>query len=128
MYKTGDMIKYNPKDDKVYIMGRKDNQVKHMGYRIELEEIETALCCLDYISQAAVLHGNYRELSRLIAVVSTRSKIDEAGIRNDLKQIIPDYMIPTAFHMVKQLPRNPNGKVDRRKLTDIYLSEDRAFD
>jgi D-alanine--poly(phosphoribitol) ligase subunit 1 len=128
MYKTGDMVNYNPEDDKVYIMGRKDNQVKHMGYRIELEEIETALSCLDYISQAAVLHGSYRELSRLVAIVSTKSKIDETGIRNDLKQIIPDYMIPTTFHMIRELPRNPNGKVDRRKLTEIYLAEDRVFD
>ena len=122
MYKTGDMVRYNSEDKKIYNVGRKDNQIKHMGYRIELEEIETALSCLDYISQAAVLHGSHRDLSRLVAVVATKTEVNEAGLRDDLKQIIPDYMIPTTFHMVSELPKNPNGKVDRRKLTEIYLA------
>jgi len=121
MYKTGDMVRYNPEDNKIYIVGRKDNQIKHMGYRIELEEIETALSSLDYISQAAVLHGNSRGLSRIIAVVSSKSAIEELQIRNDLKQIIPDYMIPTTFHVLNELPKNPNGKIDRRKLVETYL-------
>ena len=121
MYKTGDMVKYNPEDNKIYIVGRKDNQIKHMGYRIELEEIETALSSLEYISQSAVLHSNSRGLSRIIAVVSSKTEIEELQIRNDLKQIIPDYMIPTIFHIVKELPKNPNGKIDRRKLAETYL-------
>jgi D-alanine--poly(phosphoribitol) ligase subunit 1 len=56
MYRTGDLVRLNPADGKLYIEGRKDNQIKHMGYRIELEEIEAALHCLDYVSEAAVLH------------------------------------------------------------------------
>ena len=92
-----------------------------MGYRIELEEIETALSCLDNISQAAVLHGNYRGLSQIIAVLASKNEINEVKLRNDLNQIIPDYMIPTAFHTVEELPKNPNGKIDRRKLADTYL-------
>src|SRR5262249_50269049 len=58
MYKTGDLVKLVPIDGKIYIQGRKDNQIKHMGYRIELEEIEAALHCLDYVSEAVVLHAN----------------------------------------------------------------------
>src|SRR5574341_822592 len=58
MYRTGDLARLNPVDGKLYIEGRKDNQIKHMGYRIELEEIEAALHCLDYISEAAALHSN----------------------------------------------------------------------
>lgn len=121
MYKTGDLVKYDSKDCKIFIIGRNDNQIKHMGYRIELEEIETALSCLDYISQAAVLHGSSRGLSQIIAILSAKSKIDENYIRNDLKQIIPDYMIPTIFYFEKELPKNPNGKVDRIKLAEKYL-------
>ncbi len=121
MYKTGDLVKYNPEDEKIYIMGRKDNQVKHMGYRIELEEIETALSCLDHISQAAVLHGSRRGLSRIVAIVSSKKELDETEIRNDLKKIIPDYMIPTIFHTIKELPKNANGKIDRGKLAETFL-------
>jgi len=120
MYKTGDMVRYNPKDDNVYFLGRKDNQIKHMGYRIELEEIEDALNRLDYVSQAAVLRGYVRELSQIIAVVSSAEKIDEKKIRNDLRQIIPDYMIPSRIFMEKELPKNPNGKIDRRRIAEIY--------
>ncbi len=123
MYKTGDLVRYNPEDGKIYVMGRKDNQIKHMGYRIELEEIETAICCLDYVSQAAVLHGNSRGLSKIVAVVSSKADMEESSIRHDLKQIIPDYMIPSAFWVVDDLPKNPNGKVDRRKLAEIYLGQ-----
>jgi len=121
MYKTGDLVRYNSDDNKIWIMGRKDNQIKHMGYRIELEEIETALCCLDYISQAAVLHGNARGLSQIIAVVSTKKIIEENIIRKDLKNIIPDYMVPTVFHFEGELPKNPNGKIDKKFLQSKYL-------
>ena len=123
MYKTGDLVRYNPEDGKIYVMGRKDNQIKHMGYRIELEEIETAICCLDYVSQAAVLHGNSRGLSKIVAVVSSKADLEESRIRHGLKQIIPDYMIPSAFWVVDDLPKNPNGKVDRRKLAETYLGQ-----
>lgn len=121
MYRTGDLVKINPEDKKIYILGRKDNQIKHMGYRIELEEIETALSCLNYISQVAVLHGERRGLSQIVAIIATKEKVKENKIRVDLKQNIPDYMIPTIFHFEEELPKNPNGKIDRVKLSEKYL-------
>ncbi len=121
MYKTGDLVRYNSKDGKIYILGRKDNQIKHMGYRIELEEIETALSRLDYISEAIVLHGSNKGFSQIVAVVSTENSEVATDIRNDLKQIIPDYMIPTTFHKVNELPKNANGKIDRVTLAERYL-------
>ncbi|HET6891214.1 MAG TPA: amino acid adenylation domain-containing protein [Pyrinomonadaceae bacterium] len=121
MYKTGDLARVDPTDGKLYIQGRKDNQIKHMGYRIELEEIEAALNCLNYISEAAVLHGRNGELSRIVAVVATNQNCDDLQIRQDLRSIIPDYMIPSIFHREEILPKNPNGKVDRRYLAQKYL-------
>ncbi len=118
MYRTGDLVRLNPADGKLYIEGRKDNQIKHMGYRIELEEIETALYCLDYVSEAAVLHMNANGLSRIVAVVA--GDFDNEQIRHDLKQIVPNYMVPSVFHREKMLPKNPNGKVDRRQLAERY--------
>ena len=121
-YKTGDLVRLNPEDGKLYICGRKDDQIKHMGYRIELGEIETALHCLDDVSEAAVFHTNVNGLSRIVAVVAGR-EFDANRIRLDLKQIIPAYMVPSVFHREEVLPKNPNGKVDRRYLAEKYLTE-----
>ena len=75
MYKTGDLVTYKSFDNKIYFIGRKDNQIKHMGYRIELDEIELALNRLDGLSQAAVIHGKINGISQIIAVISHESKI-----------------------------------------------------
>ena len=121
MYKTGDLVKFEPADGKLYIQGRKDNQIKHMGYRIELEEIESALHRLDYVSEAAALHASLNGLSRIVAVVASSKEFADDQIRLDLKRIIPDYMIPSVFHREVMLPKNPSGKVDRRYLAEKYL-------
>jgi D-alanine--poly(phosphoribitol) ligase subunit 1 len=121
IYKTGDLVRLEPADGKLYIQGRKDNQIKHMGYRIELEEVEAALNCLDYVAEAAVIHKSVNGLSRIVAIVSSGSGFDDNRVRRDLGQIIPDYMIPAVFHREEILPKNPNGKVDRRYLAEKYL-------
>jgi D-alanine--poly(phosphoribitol) ligase subunit 1 len=121
MYRTGDLVRLNPADGKLYIEGRKDNQIKHMGYRVELEEIEAALHCLSYVSEAAVLHTNANGLSRIVAIVA--GDFDNEQIRRDLQQIVPNYMVPSVFHREKMLPKNPNGKVDRRQLAGRYASQ-----
>jgi D-alanine--poly(phosphoribitol) ligase subunit 1 len=121
MYRTGDLVRLNDADCKLYIEGRKDNQIKHMGYRIELEEIEAALYCLNYVSEAAVLHTNSNGLSRIVAIVA--GDFDNEQIRCDLKQIVPNYMVPSVFHREKMLPKNPNGKVDRRQLAERYAKQ-----
>lgn len=121
IYKTGDLVRFEPADGKLYIQGRMDNQIKHMGYRIELEEIEAALHRLDYVSEAAALHTAASGLSRIHAVVASRSAFEDEQIRQDLKRIIPDYMIPSVFHREEMLPKNPSGKVDRRRLAEKYL-------
>lgn len=120
MYKTGDLVRLDPGDGKLYIYGRKDNQIKHMGYRIELEEIESALHCLDDVSEAVVLHTNANGRSKLIAIVAGK-EFDSNLLRSQLKQIIPAYMIPSVFHREEMLPKSPNGKVDRRYLAEKYL-------
>lgn len=121
MYKTGDLVRRDPASGKLYVCGRKDNQIKHMGYRIELEEIEAALHCLDYVSEAAALHSNIDGLSRIVAVVASAEEFAEAQIRTDLRRIIPDYMVPSTFYREAMLPKNPNGKIDRKCLAGKYL-------
>jgi len=120
MYRTGDLVRRDAADGKLHIQGRKDNQIKHMGYRIELDEIETALHRLDYVAQAAVLHQVQGGLSRLVAVVALKSPATDEQLRGDLRALVPDYMIPSAVHFLNELPKNANGKVDRRHLAEQF--------
>lgn len=122
MYRTGDLVRIEPADGKLYIHGRKDNQIKHMGYRIELEEIENALHRLEYISEAVALHSIHGGLSRIIAIVASRKDAGDDQLRQDLRKIIPEYMIPSVFFREETLPKNPNGKVDRKHLKEKYLN------
>jgi D-alanine--poly(phosphoribitol) ligase subunit 1 len=115
MYLTGDLVRLDPADGKIYIHGRKDHQIKHMGYRIELAEIEAAMHCLDYVFEACALHTNIG-FSRIIAVIASSHIFEDVQFRQDLRKIIPDYMIPSEIHYVPSLPKNSNGKVDRRTL------------
>jgi D-alanine--poly(phosphoribitol) ligase subunit 1 len=121
MYCTGDLVSYNTKDGKIYIKGRTDNQIKHMGHRIELEEIENAISQLKYVSQAAAVHGISDGRSKIIGVLRLERNVGTEKIRSDLKKLIPHYMIPTEFRFMEQLPKNANGKVDRKKLTDLMF-------
>lgn len=119
MYRTGDVVRH--KGGKLYILGRRDQQIKHMGHRVELGEIETALCQLDYVSEAVALYGAVRGLDRIVAVVNVE---EGAGveIREDSREMLPEYMIPADFHLVSGgLPKNANGKVDRVRLKEAYL-------
>ena len=124
MYKTGDLVRLDPADGKLYIHGRKDNQIKHMGYRIELEEIETALNRVEYISEAIAIHSNNGGLSRIIAVLAVRQPVTDDQVRQDLRKLIPDYMIPSTFYYEDILPKTPNGKVDRKWLKETFLARD----
>ena len=121
MYKTGDLVSVDRESKKIIIHGRKDNQIKHLGYRIELEEIETALSSIRYISESAVLHTTVRGISQIMAVVSLNEAIQENKLREELQKLIPNYMIPSTFYFEDRLPKNQNGKTDRRALLDKYV-------
>jgi len=124
MYKTGDLVRFDPADGKLYIHGRKDNQIKHMGYRIELEEIENALHRIGYVSEAIAIHSYSGNLSRIIAVVAPRQQASDERLRQDLRKMVPDYMIPSEFYYEDALPKNPSGKVDRKRIKEKYLTLD----
>ena len=75
----------------------------------------------DSICDVAVIHGFKRGLSQIVAIVSNNAEWDESKIREDLSQIIPGYMVPNTFYLLKELPKNSNGKIDRRKLAELYF-------
>jgi D-alanine--poly(phosphoribitol) ligase subunit 1 len=120
MYRTGDLVR--EEGGELYFVGRKDNQIKHMGYRIELEEIEHALMRLAHVDQAAAIYHRVKAThGTVIAFVATSFKYDEQPFLAQLKEFLPDYMIPGKCVFMPQLPKNPNGKVDKHKLRSMAL-------
>ncbi|MDA0990815.1 MAG: AMP-binding protein, partial [Verrucomicrobia bacterium] len=126
MYRTGDRVFLSQSDGKLHIRGRCDYQVKHMGYRIELEEIENALCGLLGVQQAGVVHGEVRGLSRLVAAVSGDPELDPAWISSEVRKIVPQYMVPSEIHVLPSLPTNANGKLDRGSLCARFFGHEIA--
>ena len=115
MYKTGDIVE--EVNGMLYFIGRKDNQIKHMGYRIELEEIEHALAKLPNINQVAVVyHRTNTAYGKILAFAASSESLDEQMIMSQLAEFLPDYMIPNRVFVKTTLPKNPNGKVDRQQL------------
>ncbi|HVG17441.1 MAG TPA: amino acid adenylation domain-containing protein, partial [Blastocatellia bacterium] len=118
LYKTGDRCRYT-EDGKVEFLGRADNQVKVRGFRIEPEEIEAAINELAGVKQAAALAWQSEEGDkRLVAYVVPEDGAGLSGgdLREHLKNKLPDYMIPSQFICVAEIPLTPNGKLDRRAL------------
>ena len=119
IYKSGDIV--YEKNGLLWFAGRTDNQIKHMGYRIELEEIEFALNSLDYINQSAAVYNREREnYGKIIALVASDLDITESHIKKDISKILPNYMIPNVIIVKKQLPKNANGKIDKKEIKKNY--------
>ncbi|MBW4432012.1 MAG: amino acid adenylation domain-containing protein [Pelatocladus maniniholoensis HA4357-MV3] len=117
LYKTGDLARYLSDGNTEYL-GRIDHQIKLRGLRIELGEIESVLDTHPQIEQTVVvLRGDTAENQRLVAyVVSKDNLLTPSELPRFLKEKLPLYMIPSAFVILSDLPLNPNGKIDYKKL------------
>jgi len=119
IYRTGDLVHTNDLGE-IMFDGRKDFQIKHQGYRIELAEIENAVQALPEISNACVLYQI--EKKAIILIFEARSEVSTKQLRTQLQARLPKYMLPTVFAEVDEMPRNPNGKIDRQKLAANFAS------
>ncbi|HET6978706.1 MAG TPA: amino acid adenylation domain-containing protein [Pyrinomonadaceae bacterium] len=118
LYRTGDVVRYLP-DGQLEFIGRSDDQVKIRGMRIELGEIEAVLDEQEGVNAAAVIaYSEDNRDSRLVAYVTTEPGrvLHSEELRSALKVHLPDYMVPSTFVMLDQMPLMPNGKVNRREL------------
>jgi amino acid adenylation domain-containing protein/non-ribosomal peptide synthase protein (TIGR01720 family) len=121
LYKTGDLGRWLPDGD-IECLGRIDDQVKIRGYRIELGEIESVLNQSEQVRQGVVLAkedggGNMR----LVGYVIPEGALDKQAIQGYLRSKLPDYMVPSLWLELEQIPLTPNGKIDRKALPDAEL-------
>jgi amino acid adenylation domain-containing protein len=118
LYRTGDVGRWTAEGTLEYL-GRNDSQVKIRGYRIELGEIESHLSALEAVSDAVVMaREDVPGEKRLVGYVRLReAEVTTAEqLREQLKAVLPDYMVPTAVVVLQEWPLSPNGKLDRRAL------------
>jgi amino acid adenylation domain-containing protein len=116
IYRTGDIVKYNERGELEFV-SRKDFQIKHKGNRIEMGEIEVAVNSIETVTNAACV---FDQLNDKIVLYYTTSDGQELDIINLVKDKIPVYMFPEVIIMLKQMPYNMNGKIDRIELKNIY--------
>lgn len=117
IYRTGDIV-YRRKDGNIMFKGRKDSLIKHMGYRIELSEIEhvtendlklVRYCCAVY----------QYEKKEIVLYYENDTGISDKDFRSAFGKVFPAYMIPGVFVKMDELPRNTNGKIDRLLLKNL---------
>ncbi|MBE0377186.1 non-ribosomal peptide synthetase [Pseudoalteromonas prydzensis] len=139
LYRTGDLVQYLETGDLAY-HGRTDNQVKVRGFRVELAEIELVIKSIDEVREAAVIVKEFMENDKRLVgyivcsdmahdcqdmselAVDERKAVTER-LRNHLVHLLPDYMVPSVFVLLKELPLTSSGKVNRKTLPEADFSQ-----
>ncbi|MBR3152388.1 MAG: amino acid adenylation domain-containing protein [Clostridia bacterium] len=114
IYRTGDLGFYG-KDGNLYFSGRKDFQIKHMGHRIELEEIELEVQKVKGVERTACIY--HEEKSKLYCFYV--GQVDKKELKEELSKKLPIFMVPNVIKQIEQFPLNKNGKIDRKALLSL---------
>lgn len=115
IYRTGDIGRYDADGNLVYV-SRKDFQIKHLGHRIELGEVEADAMARDGVSRACCIYDAKKK--RLILFYT--GERDKKDLEKELKEILPPFMVPNKTIRLEEMPLNKNGKIDRHALEAIY--------
>ena len=121
-YRTGDLAKIG-EDGLVYFLGRRDSQIKSRGYRIERGEIESAVRAVASIQDCAVVAvrvGGFEGMAIGCAYAATAKRMTPSVLRRELSRLVPAYMLPSHWLPLDALPTNANGKIDRRRLQEMF--------
>lgn len=111
VYRTGDLAAYNEAGELFY-RGRRDNQIKHQGHRVELEEVDLAIEGVEGVTRCRSVYD--KEKKRLIAFYEGAAA--PADLRATAAATLPPFMIPSQFKPIEAMPLTKNGKVDRAAL------------
>lgn len=111
IYRTGDIVCYND-EGLIMFKGRKDNIVKHLGYRTDLGEIEHVIInTLKLVRNGCVVYNH--DVKQLTLFYEAEREIPVPEFRMAIGRVLPKYMVPTVYHRLDLLQRNANGKIDR---------------
>lgn len=125
LYRTGDIVELNDNNEYVYV-GRSDFMVKIAGYRVELQEVEYIIQQLDGVEENIVITYDNNERGNIclgaIVKLTENSDLSVIEIRKALLSKLPYYMVPEIIFIVDDIPQNANGKVDRNKAKNIFIS------
>jgi amino acid adenylation domain-containing protein len=122
LYRTGDLARWLP-DGNICFLGRTDHQVKIRGYRIETEEIANVMLRFPGITSAVVL-AQGKEDPYLAAYYVSSGEIGHRDLKEFIGSLLPEYMIPSAFLRIEEMPLSPNGKLNRTALPETGLVRD----
>lgn len=120
IYRTGDIGTYND-EGLLCFAGRRDFQVKRMGHRIELEEIQLTLDQTEGVTRSCCIYGEQEQ--KLVAFYV--GEIDKKELRRKVKEQMPAFMLPDKFLHMDEMPMTKNGKIDRAALWNHYREEKR---
>lgn len=124
-YRSGDLARYNSEGN-VEFFGRLDNQVKLRGLRVELDEIEKAICSFEYVtSSVVVVKNNATEGDHLVAYYTAKRDFDKSELVSFISRTLTPYMIPKIIIKLDKMPLTPNGKIDKRALPEPQESTEK---
>ncbi|MFF4753757.1 non-ribosomal peptide synthetase [Streptomyces sp. NPDC002514] len=115
LYLAGDWGRWHP-GGKLEFLGRRDSQVKIRGFRIEIGEIENTLLGVDGVRDGAVVVAERAGGSKHLIAFHSGRRLPADELREELAAVLPDYMVPSAFHWQDALPLTANGKIDKKAL------------
>jgi len=116
IYRTGDLARYDD-ERQIIFLSRKDNQVKHMGHRVELGDIEILINSLEFVDTSVCFYDHEKQK---IVLIFKGGNADKKYILDSVKERLPKYMYPNIIIKQEELPYNLNGKIDRALLKSMY--------
>ncbi len=114
MYRTGDYGRLD-EDGILHFCGRMDRQIKHMGHRVELDEVEHAANVVEGVAESCVIYNKAKE----VLVLFYTGDCDRRSLALALRDELPGFMVPRKIKKLEQLPKLPNGKYDMKKLEEM---------
>ena len=127
IYKSGDYAKWQP-DGNVLILGRTDHQIKLRGLRIELGEIENVMLKVEGMKKVVIIIRKLNDKEHLCAYYTADHEISPADLKAEISKSLTQYMVPTAYLQLKEMPMTPNGKTDVKALPEPVLAVSSAYE